>query len=63
MASTTPTSESEVRGRGSIYSPPLYDVAPDGRFLAAIVQEEEQVRSPVTVSLNATAALKHGAPR
>ena len=57
------TSDSEVRGRASIYSPPLYDVAPDGRFLAAIVKEEGQVRAPVTVSLNATAALKRGAPR
>ena len=57
------TSGSDVRGRASIYSPPLYDVAPDGRFLAAIVKEQEQVRAPVAVSLNATAALKRGALR
>jgi hypothetical protein len=43
-----------IRGFRSIYTPPLYDVAPDGRFLFAIVQPEEQDREPVIVSLPAT---------
>ena len=43
-----------IKGFRSIYTPPLYDVAPDGRFLVAIVQPEEQDREPVIVSLPAT---------
>ncbi len=56
-------SGSEIRGRGGIYSPPLYDVATDGRVLAAIVQEEVEALAPATVSLHATVALKRSAPR
>lgn len=51
------------QGRGAIHLPPLYDVAADARFLAAIVQEQVQPRSPVTVSLNATAGLRRSASR
>ena len=43
-----------IRGFRFIYTPPLYDVAPDGRFLVAIAQPEEQDREPVIVSLPAT---------
>ena len=52
-----------VRGRRSIYTPPLYDVTADGRFLAAIVQEEAAKPMPVTVSLTATAVVKRVAPQ
>jgi hypothetical protein len=42
---------------------PQYDVTADGRFLAAVLQPQVEVEPPVTVWLNATAALKGNAPR
>ncbi len=41
---------------------PQYDVAPDRRFLAAIVQPQVEAGPPVTVWLNATAVLRQDAP-
>lgn len=46
-----------VRGRRSIWAPPLYDVAADGRFLVAIVQPEVEAPVPVTVLLHSTTRL------
>ena len=57
------TNQGEIRGRHSIFTPPLYDVAGDGRFLAAIVQEEGAKPEPVTVSLSAAAVVKRVAPQ
>jgi hypothetical protein len=46
-----------ARGRRSTYTPPLFDVAADGRFLVASVQPEVEAPVPVTVLLHSTTRL------